>query len=218
MYTGCFVARLDRDATCTGCRIGRVNAGVVLQGNGNAINAGSQFHVYGNGNAIGSTCDRVVIRGNGNVVHANGCLVVGNGNKIHGRDCEVCGEGNDYSRVRRHSSSFSSSSSSPDATDNGIPQPRNQEATSSVAGTITTTTTSISGIAYPDATGPHAEPSAPAGTPDERLCYVCLDRAANTVAVPCGHPNGCVTCVRAGKPTVCGVCRQPVTQILRVYL
>ena len=62
--------------------------------------------------------------------------------------------------------------------------------------------------AYPN------EPSAAEGQPE---CCVCMDRAACTCIVPCGHCVLCVTCSRHDSVVACPTCREPVQSILRTY-
>lgn len=61
------------------------------------------------------------------------------------------------------------------------------------------------------------EPSLVSDDPsDPRLCLICLDRAYATVAVPCGHRLGCLTCMSKGAVKACMLCREPLKLILRV--
>ena len=53
-------------------------------------------------------------------------------------------------------------------------------------------------------------------------CPFCFERARDTALIPCGHVL-CSTCVDASCPAkksahVCPVCRQKVTQTMRVFL
>jgi hypothetical protein len=70
-------------------------------------------------------------------------------------------------------------------------------------------------ISYPKAV--KNEPSAPDGTPADRVCIVCMDRAVATVAVPCGHAYACITCVCDSKPTTCAMCRAPLEKIIQLF-
>lgn len=48
-------------------------------------------------------------------------------------------------------------------------------------------------------------------------CIICLDRAARTSYVPCGHANTCITCVRTQRPTTCPICKQALTAVIRLF-
>ena len=54
-------------------------------------------------------------------------------------------------------------------------------------------------------------------------CPFCFEHSRDTALIPCGHVL-CSMCVEASCPTskkqkrVCPVCRQPVTQTMRVFL
>ncbi len=61
------------------------------------------------------------------------------------------------------------------------------------------------------------EPDAVESTPDDELCQLCKVRKRATVT-QCGHVYACVTCITASRPTVCGLCRQPLVSVIRVYL
>jgi len=50
---------------------------------------------------------------------------------------------------------------------------------------------------------------------DLTLCSVCMDRAPDAVMVPCGHIYACEQCGKQLKE--CALCREPVSQVLRVY-
>lgn len=47
------------------------------------------------------------------------------------------------------------------------------------------------------------------------LCSVCMDSPPDVVMVPCGHIYACEKCGKKLKE--CALCREPVTQVLRVY-
>jgi hypothetical protein len=49
-------------------------------------------------------------------------------------------------------------------------------------------------------------------------CIICMDRAARTVYVPCGHANSCITCVRKHRPTTCPLCGQALTAVIRLFV
>lgn len=50
---------------------------------------------------------------------------------------------------------------------------------------------------------------------DLSVCSVCLDQPPEVVMVPCGHIYACDKC---GKQLhECALCREPVSQVLRVY-
>jgi len=50
---------------------------------------------------------------------------------------------------------------------------------------------------------------------DLSLCSVCMDRPPDVVMVPCGHIYACEQCGKKLKE--CAICREPVTQVLRIY-
>jgi len=50
---------------------------------------------------------------------------------------------------------------------------------------------------------------------DLTQCSVCMDRSPEVVMVPCGHIYACEACGKQLQE--CALCRQPVTQVLRVY-
>jgi hypothetical protein len=47
------------------------------------------------------------------------------------------------------------------------------------------------------------------------LCSVCMDQPPDCVMVPCGHIYACEKCGKKLKE--CALCREPVTQVLRIY-
>jgi hypothetical protein len=62
----------------------------------------------------------------------------------------------------------------------------------------------------------------PAEVPEEppvldptKECVICLSAVANVAMIPCGHKNYCMPCAKDLE--LCGICRQPVTNRLRIY-
>jgi hypothetical protein len=70
-------------------------------------------------------------------------------------------------------------------------------------------------ITYPAAPCNEEEPPAPADTPDEKLCVICLGRLKVVAAVPCGHVCTCVTCAATGNLTQCPLCRTPLVMMMK---
>jgi hypothetical protein len=62
------------------------------------------------------------------------------------------------------------------------------------------------------------EPSAPEGTPEKKLCVICIDRAKVVALIPCGHVCLCATCTVKAAPKTCPMCRAHVTSTLRVFM
>jgi hypothetical protein len=57
--------------------------------------------------------------------------------------------------------------------------------------------------------------------PKEVQCSICMERACDSAAVPCGHVFCCDTCAKAiaiasPSPT-CPICRQPITTIMKLF-
>ena len=48
-------------------------------------------------------------------------------------------------------------------------------------------------------------------------CCICLDEPANHTCVPCGHKCYCASCAETMARQNCAICRQPVTNVIRVY-
>ncbi|XP_037908821.1 death-associated inhibitor of apoptosis 1-like isoform X2 [Hermetia illucens] len=51
--------------------------------------------------------------------------------------------------------------------------------------------------------------------PDEKVCKICYVNEYNTAFLPCGHVVACVKC--ASSVTKCPMCRQPFSNVMRVY-
>jgi len=63
-----------------------------------------------------------------------------------------------------------------------------------------------------DVTSPSASTNS---SPD---CIICATRPIEVVLIPCGHLSLCLSCaVKLPSPKTCPLCRQSVTQIVRVY-
>lgn len=50
---------------------------------------------------------------------------------------------------------------------------------------------------------------------EEKLCKICYENEYNTAFTPCGHVIACAKC--ASSVTKCPSCRQPFTNVMRVY-
>lgn len=50
---------------------------------------------------------------------------------------------------------------------------------------------------------------------DSKLCKICYSNEYNTIFLPCGHVIACAKC--ASSVTKCPACRQPYTNVMRVY-
>ncbi len=52
--------------------------------------------------------------------------------------------------------------------------------------------------------------------PEEEMCIICYNSTLkNEVLVPCGHTQFCNKCIK--DITKCPLCRQAVTQIIKIY-
>jgi hypothetical protein len=126
---------------------------------------------------------------------------------------------------RRSSSKFSggassSSSSSDDDDDLEAVAPSAQSTVRHGSGLFNTadvddfalsTTSRLPGLNNP---GLNTHESAAGAT--EKLCVVCMDCAADHMAVPCGHKVACKACfTRSGGR--CPFCREEIGQVVRVY-
>lgn len=58
------------------------------------------------------------------------------------------------------------------------------------------------------------KPPATAGPPE---CAICMDSAAATVFVPCGHMAACVACGERLAKKPCPVCRKKIKKVQRVF-
>jgi len=58
------------------------------------------------------------------------------------------------------------------------------------------------------------QPPATAGPPE---CAICMDSAAATVFVPCGHMAACVECGERLAKKPCPVCRKKIKKVQRVF-
>lgn len=48
-------------------------------------------------------------------------------------------------------------------------------------------------------------------------CVVCLDRIRSHIIAPCGHRCLCESCAASGTWSVCPICRQAATAVMRVF-
>jgi hypothetical protein len=49
-------------------------------------------------------------------------------------------------------------------------------------------------------------------------CKVCLDNSVNCVLLPCRHSCLCVDCAELVKNSGCPVCREPINQVIPIFL
>lgn len=57
---------------------------------------------------------------------------------------------------------------------------------------------------------------------NDNICIICLENTKSTVCIPCGHVIYCIPCIHNISKTMklinCSVCRQPITEIMKVFL
>lgn len=57
---------------------------------------------------------------------------------------------------------------------------------------------------------------------NDNICVVCLENTKSTVCIPCGHVIYCIPCVHditnSIKFITCSICRQPVNEVMKVFL
>lgn len=92
---------------------------------------------------------------------------------------------------------------------------------------VSTSGTAVASPADAAPLGAAASSSAATSTPgvcgedgEEGLCVVCLEKAADTAVIPCGHMCGCGGClqmIRESDSPQCPLCRGPLTSVIRIY-
>lgn len=70
-------------------------------------------------------------------------------------------------------------------------------------------------IKYPAV--PDKEELVPDGTPEAEVCIFCVERRRSVIALPCGHRYECATCASKGVEKQCAICREPLTELKRIY-
>jgi len=57
---------------------------------------------------------------------------------------------------------------------------------------------------------------------NDNICVVCMENVKSTVCIPCGHIIYCIPClhniIKSMKIIPCSLCRQPITELIKVYI
>lgn len=145
-----------------------------------------------------------IIYGDKNEIIGNNNIIYGDKNEIIGNNNIAYGEGNIIDNVSNRIDSFLDSPTS----QGRIRRTSSRKKVSDNKNDICETKIPI------------YEEGLPAANND--MCIVCLENTKSTVCIPCGHVIYCIPCIHdishAMKSITCSICRQPVSEVMKVFL